>query len=330
MKTFYKISALLFYFLSTISATFINKLILSTWNFSMHYFLIMIQSFIIVFILLIYLLFLPEKIFEKKALTLITPAIFLCFMVFTNIKATYYFPVTLYTLYKNISIILIAYLDYQFFNKKITLNAAISFLLIIATSYTADIASDVTFYGYIWMFINIVVTAVYMIVLKQALNSNHFNKSRIVFFTNVFCTPILGILSFCYDPILFRFNNRILWLLIIISSISTFFASTSVTWTLQVSSSTTVCMIGAASKLVLSLFGFVLLKEKFTVLKFVSVILGIFASCLYSYDCIKNTDKYIQNVDKDVLNKDVLNEDVLSKDVLSLDNVKKKHIIRTY
>ncbi len=286
---FYKITSLLTYSASTIISIFFNKLILSKHHFSMHFFLILVHSTTIVLILTIYFIYIRKMPF-KRFWKLFIPSIFLCMMLFSNIKTTFYFPITLFTLYKNISIILIAILEHKIFNKKITINASLSFILIILTSYTANISDHVSIYGYIWMILNVLSTAIYMVLLKYILNDTSCSKMEVVFLTNAFSIPVIGSFSYFYDSIDFKFDNRILWFYIFISSVGTFFVSITTSWALQAVSSTAVCMVGASSKLLLSMLGFIFLKEIYTLLKLVSITVGILASFIYSYDSIKHTE----------------------------------------
>lgn len=290
IKPLDKISALSSYFIASVITTILNKAIVGLFDFKMHYFLILLQSASIMGILIAYYLFTGQKIlFENMKKWHIT-SILLAIMIFSNMKTVYYFPVTLFTLYKNLSIIPIAFLECKFFDKKITGNALISFVLIIASSYTVHILDNVGLQGYLWVVANITSTAGYMLYLKKNMRDDRGSRIESVLFTNAYCIPIMAMLSFFFDPVDFMIHNRFLWILIGVSSMGAFLTAFSTAWTLQAVSSTALCMIGALNKVILSLSGFVLFKEPFSFLKLLSLFVGIFASGLYSYDSIKNLD----------------------------------------
>lgn len=289
-KALVQISAVTTYFFASVITIILNKLILGALDFKMHYFLILIQSLIIVLIMILY------NLSTRKSFSLLNinkwylTSVLLSIMIFSGIKTLYYFPVTLFTLYKNLSVIPMAFLEFKFFDKKITVNSMVSLVLMVLSSYTAQIADSIPICGYFWMLSNIISTTAYMLYLKEVMEKDNTLKLESVFYTNLLCIPIMGVLSYFFDPMQFQIENMHLWSVIGISSLCAFMTALSTVWTLQTVSSTALYMIGALNKVILSTSGFVLFDEIASFGKVLSLCIGIFASGLYSYHFIKSKE----------------------------------------
>ena len=206
---------------------------------------------------------------------------FLSIMLFRNNKSIYYLPVTLFTLYKNISIILIALLELKFFNKRISILGYLSFILMILSSYPSNCNDPITLFGYSWMLINIVSTSEYMVYLKYMMDLENSFRIEAVFFCNLLSLPIFYTLSLSYTS--FKTYNSTLISLIILSSIGSFLTAFSTAWTLKVYSSTTLSMLGAISKLSLSTASFLIFSENFNNLKILTLLIKIVSGIIYSF-----------------------------------------------
>lgn len=282
-----KAAILLLYFTSSVSTTIINKLVVSVYMFPMHYFFILAQSLIITAIIAISHPAICKNMTFKRIQKWAITSFLLTLMIFTNMKTLYYFPVTLFTLYKNLAIVPTAFLELHLFEKKITICGYICFFLIIASSYTAHITDHISLPGYIWMAANISSTTIYMLYLKKLMTQREASRLESVFYTNLLSIPILAVLSITFDPVNFMLDRRIMWALIVFSSLCALITSFSTAWALEAISTTAVSMLGALNKLVLSVGGLAIFKEKPGLVKMLSLAVGIFASALYSYDSIK-------------------------------------------
>lgn len=288
IKFLQKLLVLVLYFISSVATVLINKVIIGTYSFSMHYFLIVVQSAVIITVVLIYYSISSHRPDMNNIKKWYVASILLTAMIFTNIKAMFYFPVTLFTLYKNLSILLMAFLELKFFNKKITLNGFISLFMIVLSSYAVNVSEKVVPVGYFWMIANIISTTAYILYLKKMLVFDQVSRLESVFFTNLLSIPILGVLSFLFDPVNFMTDSKMVWVFVVISSVCAFLTAFSTAWTLKTISSTALCVIGALNKLLLSVGGFTIFHEHAGFLKVLSLFTGLFASALYSYDSIKN------------------------------------------
>ncbi|KAI4290921.1 GDP-mannose transporter [Pancytospora philotis] len=297
MKYVQQSSALLLYFLSSVVIILLNKLIVNRYMFKMHYFLVIVQSTVIVAIAAIYYAASRQRVSFRGARKWYVASALLTVMIFTNMKAVYYFPITLFTLFKNLSMILMAFLEFKYFNKKISLCGYLSLVLIVLSSYSANTTEPIQLQGYVWMAANILSTVGYIMFLRKIMVFDAASRVDSVFFTNLFGLPVLGVLSVSFDTPDFKFEDRTLWLLIAASSLCAFLTAYGTAWTLRVMSSTTLCMAGAVNKLMLSAGGFLIFQEKYSPLKVSSLAVGLLASVLYTYDSIKIVPAVVETVD---------------------------------
>lgn len=281
------VAALSLYFISSVVAILMNKIIVSRYMFSMHYFLILIQSASIVLVIMLYFVAARKRPNAADIGRWWIASLLLTTMIFTNVKAVYYFPVTLFTLLQNLSIILTALLEFRFFGKKITTHGFVSLALIALSSYSGNIIDPGVFLGYLWMAANILSTVGYMLYLRKLMVFDRASKLESVLYTNLLSIPILGALSWAFDPPGFMVGNATLWRLILASAMCAFLTAISTVCTLKALCSTTLCMAGALNKLLLALGGLILFQENASLLRLFSIFVGLFASVLYTLDSLK-------------------------------------------
>lgn len=171
---------------SSILSTFLNKKIISV--FPLSFFLLSVQSIFISFLLLI-LRFFCVIHFELKTkfITLWLPAI-ICMvaMVFSGIEALSGVSISLFTLFKNNTLIFIAVAELYLFKRPITIVSVISFFLMILSSALLSLGDELK--NLVWLVINVFLSGLYVLVLKFSLMSysekqNEINlKKRIKYF----------------------------------------------------------------------------------------------------------------------------------------------------
>lgn len=275
-------------YLSASAATFdLNKYIISVLGFQMHYLLIILQSLIIVAIILIQSISSATSFRYSHLNRWWLISFLLSSMMLTNMKALYYMPLSLFTLYKNTTIILVAILEYYFFNLKITLVGLLSFLLMIGSSLFGNTVDRVHIFGYAWMILNILSTAAYVLYLKKLMSVDMAARTESVFFTNLLSIPILSICSYYFDDFEAPEYTPRLITSIFLSGISAYLTSFSTAWAMRVLSSTSYSMIGAMNKLLVSASGFLIFNEKFEEFKVAALATGILAGMLYSIESIR-------------------------------------------
>ena len=175
-------------------------------------------------------------------------ATLLVIMIYTSSKAVQHLPVAVFTIFKNISIILIAMGDVRWFDGRMTPLMLISFALIIGSAVLGGIA-DLTFNirGYLWMLSNCLASAAFVLYMRGAIRSVGFADFDTVLYNNALSVPLLLLASAVseswriksFDIVDSTSSPVWLALLIAVSAVATFFISFGSAWSIRVSSSTT-------------------------------------------------------------------------------------------
>lgn len=120
-------------------------------------------------------------------------SLLLVLMIFTSAKALQYISIPTYTIFKNLTIILIAYGEVLWFGGSVTALALLSFGLMVASSIVsawADISAALTGYGtahatattlatlnagYVWMLLNCLSSATYILSMRKRIKITQFS-----------------------------------------------------------------------------------------------------------------------------------------------------------
>ncbi|KAH9411843.1 hypothetical protein HK407_03g05950 [Ordospora pajunii] len=283
MKAFEQFTSSSVYLLSSMATTIINKYILSDLQFEMQYLLVMLQSLAIVCSLL-FLRRIGAVDFElTRFRKWLLPSLLLTVMIFSGSKSLYYLPISIYTLFKNSSIVITALLEKRLFNRRISSLAYASFMLMIGSSYIGDYSEAILATGYAWMLINILSTTAYVLSLKVAIDTDSKAKTESVYYSSLVSLPILAPLSFVFDGKSSKGISIGVLAWVFVSSVCAFFTSFSTAWTLNVLSSTTLGMLGALNKSIGSFLGIIVLNESINTWKVFSLMLGSVSVAMYSY-----------------------------------------------
>jgi GDP-mannose transporter len=122
-------------------------------------------------------------------------------MIFTSAKALQYISIPTYTIFKNLTIILIAYGEVLWFGGSVTALALLSFGLMVLSSIVsawADISAALTGVGpthatatslaslnagYIWMLLNCLSSATYVLSMRKRIKVTQFSDLDSTFFS---------------------------------------------------------------------------------------------------------------------------------------------------
>lgn len=203
MKTLEAAAALATYCLSAISATILNRYVLSDLRFGMNAMLLIYQWILSI----IFLLFLRSigvinfRLLHKDELVRWIPvAIGIASMAYSGSKCLEHCAISIVTIFKNTSILLVAFGDLFFFKKKISLLTYFSFFLIILSSFLGTIGdSRITATGITWLVINCIATAMYVLCLKGTLKTIKFKDFDTVFNNSLVAIPFMLIVSLFFD-----------------------------------------------------------------------------------------------------------------------------------
>ncbi|RHZ78150.1 hypothetical protein Glove_167g51 [Diversispora epigaea] len=288
---------------ASILMTVTNKYVLSGYDFNMNFLLLCIQSIVCVCLLQVFKLFnlvtyreLDYVISQKWFII----AMMLVAMIYTGSKSLQYLSIPVYTIFKNLTIILIAYGEVLWFGGAITRLTMASFLLMVLSSIIAawtDVTSAVTEattytldVGYLWMGLNCFSSAAFVLIMRKRIRSTGFKDFDTVYYNNLLSIPLLLIMSLIVEdwsssnfeknlPIEIR---QTLITAILFSGISAFAISYTSAWCVRVTSSTTYSMVGALNKLPVAASGMIFFGDPINFGNVSAIIVGFFAGIVYS------------------------------------------------
>ena len=292
-----------------------NKALVSTFQYTHFTTLIMIQNTIGLTCLLLlrnYIDFIKFPInLDLNLVKVWIPAnLFFVFMLYTGSGSLHGLPVQLVTVFKNTTNVIIAFGDYFLFNNETSSMGIFSFVLtLLATLYTAkeDFEHHQRIQGYIYMTLNCLTTAGYVLYLRYAIKKTKFTRFGAAYYNNVLSIPILFIFScvnngnpikpFLHDA----FSNFSFCFMLLCTGALGVTLSISAMWCIESTSATTYCVVGAANKVILAILGVVFFHSKITQKTWIFIVVGILAGLLYGLSKLpsaKTDDDKKKNDDK--------------------------------
>ncbi|CAG8695959.1 20201_t:CDS:2, partial [Dentiscutata erythropus] len=294
---------ILTYCAASILMTVTNKYVLSGYEFNMNFLLLGIQSISCVVLLHTFKPFnlvTFRKLDSETSKKWFPVAALLVAMIYTGSKSLQYLSIPVYTIFKNLTIILIAYGEVLWFEGKISRLTMASFLLMVMSSILAawsDISatfSEASYVsldpGYFWMGFNCFSSAAYVLSMRKYIKSIGFKDFDTVYYNNFLSIPLLIILSFTIEdwsvknleknfPVEVRST---LIMAILFSGISAFAISYASAWCVRVTSSTTYSMVGALNKLPVAASGMIFFNDPVNFGNVSAITVGFIAGILYS------------------------------------------------
>ncbi|GAA6044259.1 hypothetical protein JCM8097_002099 [Rhodosporidiobolus ruineniae] len=225
-------------------------------------------------------------------------------VIYTGSKSLQYLSVPVYTIFKNLTIILIAYGEVLWFGGVVTPLTLVSFGLMIVSSLMAaspDLiawingttvakASGTSSAGYLWMMINCFVSAGYVLAMRKRIKVTNFKDWDSMFYNNLLSIPVLVFFSFLFEDwsvanLVRNFpedNRSSLLSLMAFSGAAAVFISYCTAWTVRTTSSTTFSMVGALNKLPVAASGILFFGDPATFANVSSILIGFIAGMVYS------------------------------------------------
>lgn len=308
------------YCCSSILMTVTNKFVVNKNDFNMFFIMLVVQCLVCTMVLVVlkglgYAKFRPLNKTDIKSWLPIS--VLLVLMIYTSSKALNLLAVPIYTIFKNLTIILIAYGEVLFFGGSVTSMELSSFLLMVLSSIVAtwgdrqDMAAkaqsdalsmaqnaaagvgaasltDVTSslnVGYLWMLLNCVSSALFVLIMRKRIKVTNFKDFDTMFYNNALAMPILLIASFLFEDwssanLHKNFSNESMTALIISGAASVGISYCS-GWCVRVTSSTTYSMVGALNKLPIALSGLLFFDAPKNFLSILSIFIGFLSGVVY-------------------------------------------------
>ncbi|KAH9872607.1 GDP-mannose transporter into the lumen of the Golgi [Plenodomus biglobosus] len=315
------VAAILAYCGSSILMTVTNKYVLSGVDFNLNFFLLCVQSIVCVAAIAICKAagFITYRDFNTDEAKKWFPiSLLLIGMIYTSTWALKFLSIPVYTIFKNLTIILIAYGEVLWFGGAVTPMALFSFGLMVLSSIIAawaDIqhalasmgqaaeantdAITTLHAGYLWMMFNCLCTATYVLGMKKRIKLTNFKDFDTMYYNNLLTIPVLLIASILvedWSPANIDKNfpadkrNTVVSVMII-SGLSTVFISYSSAWAVRVTSSTTYSMVGALNKLPIALSGLVFFDAPVTFGSVSAIFVGFVSGLVYALAKVRQNAK---------------------------------------
>lgn len=313
--------SILAYCLASISMTVTNKYCVSGPDWNLNFFYLAIQSLVCIIAIGICkqvgLISNLAPFDTNKAKTWFPISLLLVGMIYTSTKALQFLSVPVYTIFKNLTIIVIAYGEVLWFGGNVTASALFSFGLMVLSSVVAawaDIqhalygnsdsesieaamAISTLNAGYAWMGMNVFCTAAYVLSMRKVIKKMNFKDWDTMFYNNLLTIPVLFACSFIFEnwtgsniqknfPIESR-NSLILGM--IYSGLATIFISYCSAWCIRVTSSTTYSMVGALNKLPIAVSGLIFFAAPVTFGSVSAIIIGFISGIVYAWAKVRQS-----------------------------------------
>jgi len=306
--------------------TVVNKYVVSGRNFSMNFLLLCIQSSVCVLCVSVVkkLGVISFRSFDLADAKAWFPISFLLVtVIYTGSKSLQFLTIPVYTIFKNLTIILIAYGEVIWFGGRVTALTLVSFVFMVISSVVAA-WSDVSHMstsssggfgsvtsvvatlnvGYIWMFANCLTSAAYVLAMRKRIKVTGFSDWDTMFYNNLLSIPVLLLFSFIMEDWGSESLNRnfppetrsLLLFAIAFSGAAAVGISYTTAWCIRITSSTTYSMTGALNKLPVAASGMIFFGDPVTFGSISAVAVGFFAGVLYAI--AKNNQKKAESATK--------------------------------
>lgn len=296
------------YCMSSIMMTVTNKYVLSGGTFNFNFILLAVQSVVCLAVIsgLKASGVISFRDFSSHEAKMWYPiSALLVAMIYTASKATQYLSIPVFTIFKNVTIILIAYGEVLWFGGKVTPMIMGSFGLIVLSSVVAawsditspgaDSNSTIFNAGYFWMFTNCMSNAAFVLFMRKRIKLTNFSDLDTMFYNNLLAIPTMLILSLFLEDwsaqnVALNFppatRNTVILLMVMSGFFSLGISYTS-GWCIRVTSSTTYSMVGALNKLPVAISGLIFFDTPATFSSVSAIFLGFLAGLFYSVAKIK-------------------------------------------
>lgn len=313
--------SILAYCLASISMTVTNKYCVSGTNWNLNFLYLAIQSLVCIIAIVICkqvgLIKNLAPFDTKKAKTWFPISLLLVGMIYTSTKALQFLSVPVYTIFKNLTIIVIAYGEVLWFGGSVTASALFSFGLMVLSSVVAawadiqhalygqaaaagsDTAAALSTLnaGYAWMGMNVFCTAAYVLSMRKVIKKMNFKDWDTMFYNNLLTIPVLFVLSFLFENwseknLLANFpvaTRNSLMIGMVYSGLATIFISYCSAWCIRVTSSTTYSMVGALNKIPIAVSGLIFFHAPVTFGSVSAIVIGSISGIVYAWAKVRQT-----------------------------------------
>ncbi|KAL2020267.1 hypothetical protein VTK56DRAFT_8591 [Thermocarpiscus australiensis] len=306
-------ASILAYCLSSISMTVVNKYVVSGSAWNLNFFYLAVQSLVCTLAILLSkqtgLLKNLAPFDPTKAKRWFPISLLLVGMIYTGAKALQFLSVPVYTIFKNLTIIVIAYGEVLWFGGSVTPLTLLSFGLMVLSSVIAawaDIQAAIDGVGhsletsaalstlnagYAWMGLNVVCTSSYVLGMRKVIKKMNFKDYDTMFYNNLLTIPVLIVCSLLVEDwsaenLARNFPEETrnkLMIGMIYSGLAAIFISYCSAWCIRVTSSTTYSMVGALNKLPIAVSGLIFFDAPITFGSVTAIFVGFISGLVFAW-----------------------------------------------
>ncbi|XP_062214100.1 GDP-mannose transporter GONST1-like isoform X6 [Phragmites australis] len=286
------------YCIASCSMILLNKVVLSSYNFSAGISLMLYQNLISVVILLALELFRvisTEKLTWKLIKVWIPVNLIFIGMLVSGMYSLRYINVAMVTILKNMTNIITAIGEVYIFKKGQNKKVWAALCLMIVSAVCGGI-TDISFHlvGYTWQILNCFLTAGYSLTLrrlmdtaKQSTKSGSLNEVSMVLLNNAISIPFALILIVVFNEWEYVYQAEVIrepmfWVVATASGLLGLAISFSSVWFLHQTGPTTYSLVGSLNKIPISVAGILLFNVPVSVENFFSVVFGLFAGIFFA------------------------------------------------
>eukprot|EP01135_Chromosphaera_perkinsii_P011405 Nk52_evm50s2391 gene=Nk52_evmTU50s2391 len=288
-------SAALAYASASLLIMFVNKIVLSSYNFPSSAFLAVCQSVASIFLLYFAKMFgvIQFQSMSRNVFSAVFP-LPLIFMLNTlsGLGGTQSLNIPMFTVLRRFSILFTMVLEGIILGTTASVPVQFSVFLMIIGALIAAL-DDLTFnmMGYTLILANNIFTALNGVVLKKKLNSKELGTWGLMFYNNLFSLPFNIILLYYNDPLIAeKVTTFPIWDdygfrgCFFLATIMGFVLNFSIFWCTQVNSPLTTTVIGCLKNVLSTYLAMLFLPGyEFAWLNFFGINVSVFGSVLYSY-----------------------------------------------
>ncbi|KAI2642785.1 hypothetical protein GGS21DRAFT_192470 [Xylaria nigripes] len=309
-------ASILAYCFASISMTVVNKYVVSGSEWNLNFFYLAVQSIVCIATI--------QILKQVGIITNLAPfdankgrrwfpiSLLLVGMIYTSTKSLQYLSVPVYTIFKNLTIIVIAYGEVLWFGGSVTPLALLSFGLMVLSSVvaawadtrhagqTAQAAEALATLnaGYAWMGLNVFCTASYVLGMRKVIKSMNFKDWDTMFYNNFLTIPVLVVCSLIAEDWSsenlsknFPVESRnALFIGMIYSGLGAILISYCSAWCIRVTSSTTYSMVGALNKLPIAVSGLIFFAAPVTVGSVSAIFIGFVSGIVYAWAKVRQSE----------------------------------------
>ncbi|KAL2124200.1 hypothetical protein VTJ04DRAFT_565 [Mycothermus thermophilus] len=306
-------ASILAYCLSSISMTVVNKYVVSGSAWNLNFFYLAVQSLVCTLAILIFrqtgLIKNLAPFDPVKARKWFPISLLLVGMIYTGAKALQFLSVPVYTIFKNLTIIVIAYGEVLWFGGSVTPLTLLSFALMVLSSVIAawaDIQAAIDGIGhstessaalatlnagYAWMGMNVICSSAYLLGMRKVIKQMNFKDYDTMFYNNLLTIPVLIVCSLIVEDwsaenLARNFPEETrnkLMISMVYSGLAAIFISYCSAWCIRVTSSTTYSMVGALNKLPIALSGLIFFDAPVTFGSVTAILVGFISGLVFAW-----------------------------------------------